>query len=103
MHRALSRHHEVIKKIDIQQKLWLIVSAVIFFIACFTVYDWCYIRNTILEWILFSVVAVASTLWWYWTVKTLNTLLRHSIEETRMIGLLLSDLKEVYNDIKELK
>jgi len=41
--------------------------------------------------------------WWYWTMRTINTLLYHRMEEVKMIEDVFIDLKDVFKEIKELK
>ena len=103
MERKIQTHSEVIRKIDKQRRLWLILSAFVFFTVGYIIYAWHCVHNTTLEWTIGSLGMVVGVTWWYWTMRTINTLLHHRMEEVEMIEEVFSDLKEVYKDIKELK
>lgn len=53
----------------------------------------------ILGWVLFI---VSCLLWWFWTIKILQSLMSSNIELYDMIKNLLGEISEVKTDVKEL-
>lgn len=53
----------------------------------------------ILGWVLFI---VSCLLWWFWTIKILQTLMSSNIELYNMIKTLLSDVNEVKSEVKDI-
>jgi type VI protein secretion system component VasK len=66
--------------------------------------DWViWLQTTILWWVIVSLMLLVSLNWWYWTMKVIRRLLANRETEYNLIRLLILELKEIRQQVAELK
>ena len=106
IYERLHAGEEELAKINKQRELWLIASAGVFvsFLLFIFLKDWViWLQTTVLWWIIVSIMLIISVNWWYWTMIVIRRLMANKENEYNLIRLLIIELKEIRQQVADLK
>jgi hypothetical protein len=92
-------HTEELEKIYKQRRQWLYASSIVYTGVILLIFGWDYVdslHNDKIWWVVISISLLISVNWWYWTMKSLATLVRSIYDEYEI-------LNEVTDNIEELR
>ena len=98
----LLRHLKEINIIDKQTRYWLILSVFVVTLLIYIVTDWNHIYKD--QWQLWPLIILSlctTVVWWYWTMRTIRTILNHRQEEVEILQDLVLDIKDLKKNIRE--
>jgi hypothetical protein len=88
-----------------QRRRWLYFSSLVFVGVLAYIIGWHWIHqldNPWLEWSLIAVGLVITVNWWYWTMSVIRKNLQHQNKIVGVLEEVVSDVKEVKQNIQEL-
>lgn len=103
--KLLKQHTEDLNRINEQRRWWLYASSVVLFGIISLIFTWDWIEglhSRSIWWLVVSTMLIISVNWWYWTMKVIRRIVEHQEIEFELIGVIITDIKEVKNDIQFL-
>jgi hypothetical protein len=97
-------HTEELEKIYAQRRQWLFASSVVFTTIILVIFGWDYIdscNDRRIWWVLISLGLLLSVNWWYWTMKSVSTLVRSIYSEYEILNEITSEIEELRIIIKD--
>jgi ABC-type bacteriocin/lantibiotic exporter with double-glycine peptidase domain len=101
MDQKLSKHLTDLQAINRQRRSWLVLSVFVMVAISFFVFGWDTVTSNHFIWIAISGGAVIGAVWWYWTMRTLNRLIIHRVEETEVLYELVDSIREIRKEVRE--
>jgi len=101
----LKDHTDALEKIYQQRRLWLYASSVVFTAIILVIFSWDVIDTQFpksIWWVLISIGLLVSVNWWYWTMKSLTTLVRSMHAEYEILNEVTTDIAHVKIIIKSM-
>ena len=102
MENVLVNQLKDLKELDIQRKLWLMLSALVILVLGFLIVDSLYLEEHNLLWTVGALGITLSVVWWYWAMRLINKLITHRVEEVEVLEDLCVSIKEIKEDIKKI-
>jgi hypothetical protein len=103
MHNKLQNHIKDLKQMGFERRAWLMLSAFVVFSIGFIIYGAAQLEQLHLLWIIGTIGLLISMIWWYWSMRIINKLVVHREEEIAVLNDLCSDIKEVRQEVREIK
>lgn len=103
MHEKLKNHIQDLKQIGFERRAWLVLSAFVVFSIGFIIFGSNQLEKLHILWIIGGIGLLISMVWWYWSMRIINKLVVHREEEIAVLNDLCIDIKEVRQEIRELK
>lgn len=91
-------HTEELEKIYAQRRQWLFASSVVFTTIILVIFGWDYIdscNDRRIWWVLISLGLLLSVNWWYWTMKSVSTLVRSIYSEYEILNEITAEIEQV--------
>lgn len=98
-YERIADHTKELEKIYSQRRKWLYVSSIVYTAIIFAIFGWDYLTQHIssrIWWVLISLSLLVSINWWFWTMKSIRTLVYSMYLEYQL-------LHELHSEIDELK
>jgi hypothetical protein len=80
---------------------WLRISAFVSIAVLVTIFNWQFLIQSDLIWLVVSVGLITTVIWWYWTMRIIRKLIGFKTVETEILGEIIVDLKEIKQDIRK--
>ena len=103
--KVIDKHAEELDRMNSQRRLWLYASSVVVVGILILMFSWDWLdefHSKSIWWLIVSSMLIVSVNWWYWTVKVVKRIIDHQRAEIELIGEIITDIKEVKIDIREL-
>ena len=97
----LERYLKDLKKIDIQRKAWLALSALAVISIGFIIFDTTKLESIHILWTVGSIGIVLSVFWWYWAMRVIDKVVSHRTEELEVLSELCETVKDLKEDIRK--
>jgi len=97
----LKQHLARLKKFDTERKGWLILSAFVVVSVIGTIFNWKFIIDEHLVWLIISIGFSLAVCWWYWTMKLIRHLLESKTVEYEILDDLVITLRDIKEDVKK--
>lgn len=78
---------------------WLRISAFVSIVVLITIFNWTFLIQSNLIWVVASVGLITTVIWWYWTMSIIRKLIGFKTIETELINELISTVREIKTDI----
>jgi len=101
MANKLQLHIQKITEFNKDRITWLRLSGFVVITIILLALDWI-VGDKNLNWVLVISGLTLSAAWWYWTMKLVRELLNNKITEIEILSSIVSDIKEIKNDIKKI-
>lgn len=91
-------HTDALEKIYKQRRIWLFSSSIVYTAIIFVIFSWNYLVEYAPDkvwWAMISVGLILSINWWYWTMRSLTTLVRSIYYEYEMLSEITEDIDHV--------
>lgn len=101
----IDNHTQDLERINKQRRIWLYASSVVIIgiVGIMFAWDWLEgFHSKSIWWLVVSLMLVVSINWWYWTMKVLRRIIDHQKTEFELIGVIITEIKEVKKDIQFL-
>ncbi|CAB4126008.1 hypothetical protein UFOVP181_230 [uncultured Caudovirales phage] len=101
----IDNHTQDLIRINTQRRWWLYASSVVIVGILVIMFAWDWLEgfhSKSVWWLVVSLMLVISINWWYWTMKVIRRIIEHQKIEFELIGVIITDIKEVKKDIKFL-
>ena len=86
MDNKLKEHLLVLRRFDLQRKLWWGLSAFVMIVLAFVVFDHKHLVEHGILWQIGIFAITMSAIWWYWVMRLISQLLRHRIAELEVLS-----------------
>lgn len=93
------KHLEQLNYFNNQRKAWLVLSLFVALAVFGIILEWHMIESVTVMWLVGSIGLLISVTWWYWTMRLIRNLLEFKIEEARLLVEIVTDLKEIKENI----
>lgn len=101
MANIFEKHISDLKYFDNQRKAWLVLSAFVILAVLGIIFEWHKIESSVWLWTLGTSGIVVSVVWWYWTMRLIRGLLEFKIEEANLLSDIITDLKEIKQNLSK--
>lgn len=94
----INDHTKKLEKIYKQRRMWLYVSSILYSGIILIIFGWDFIiehTDRKLWWAVISFGLLISVNWWYWTMKSISTLVRSMHDEYIILNEVTTDIKHV--------
>jgi small-conductance mechanosensitive channel len=105
LNRLFKLNDKHLERINQQRRRWLYASSIVFTGIIFLIFGWDWLdhfHNENIWWVVVSLALIISINWWYWTMRVVYKMLQHQKIEFTIIKELVSDIKEVKEEITKL-
>jgi hypothetical protein len=92
-----------INKLNIERKLWLAFSGLVVFTSLFTVLFWYPVQAHHFQWIFVTLGIAVSMAWWFWTMRLIRIIMNHRLAEVEILQELIKDIRDIKNNVADLK
>ena len=102
---VLDQHTKDLNRINEQRRWWLYASSVVVVGILTIMFAWDWIdgfHSKSVWWLVVSMMLIISVNWWYWTMRVIRRIIEHQKVEFELIGVIITDIKEVKKDIQFL-
>jgi hypothetical protein len=92
-----------LEKVYVQRKWWLYASSLVYTILIVVIFSWDYLVNNVsnrLWWVGISLALLVSINWWYWTMRSLASLIQSIYVEYGILDELRVEIDEIKRIIK---
>ena len=103
--RLIEENNKDLEQINAQRRVWLYASSVVVLATVFLIFGWNWLDHfdsKAVWWVTISSMLVLSVNWWYWTMRVMLRLINHQKIEFSIIAELLSDIKEIRKEVRQL-
>ena len=103
--QIIDNHTQDLERLNRQRRWWLYASSIVVFGILVLMFAWDWLEefhSKGIWWLVVSMMLVVSVNWWYWTMKVIRRIIEHQKTEFELIGVIMTDIKEVKKDIKFL-
>jgi hypothetical protein len=103
--RLIDENNRDLDQINEQRRTWLYASSVVVVAVVVLIFGWEWLdtlHSKTLWWLIASGMLVLSVNWWYWTMRVMLRLINHQKIEFAIIQELLTDIKIIRNEVKQL-
>jgi membrane protein YdbS with pleckstrin-like domain len=97
----LTQHLTRLKKFDTERKGWLILSAFVVVSVIGTIFNWKFIIDEHLVWLIVASGLTLAVCWWFWTMKLIRHLLESKTVEYEILDDLVITLRDIKEDVKK--
>jgi len=97
MDDKLKEHLLILKRFDLQRKIWWILSAFVLCVLALLVFDYKHLIEYGVFWKIGIFAIIMTALWWYWVMRLVSQLLQYRVAELQV----LSDLHETLVIVKK--
>lgn len=97
-------HTESLEKIYKQRRTWLYASSIVYTSVVSIIVGWEYLsynNHEIIWWVIVTLSLIVSTLWWYWTMRTIVTLVLSIYAEYEILTELTIEIEKVRMLVKD--
>ena len=101
--KRIQDHTTALEKIYKQRRIWMYISSLVYTFIIFLIFGWDYITangNANVWWVIISLSLMLSVIWWYWTMRSLVTLVRSIYAEYEILTEITNDINEIRTIIK---
>ena len=98
----LKSHIAELEKFNKERIFWMRLSGFVAISILLIVLDWTLLGQHSIHWVLISLGLVLSVSWWYWTMKMVRTVIDHRVVEVEILANIVTDIKEIREDVKKL-
>lgn len=102
MDKKIIKNLENLNNLNRERIFWLKISAFVVIFCFVIVYNWNFLIESKLIWVITSLGLLLSIIWWYWTMSIIRKLISFKTIETELISGLVDDIKEIKKDIKNI-
>lgn len=103
--KLIEENTKDLEKINQQRRWWLLASSFVFTGIIMLIFAWDWLEglhSKSIWWVIVSIMLILSVNWSYWTIRVMLRLINHQKLEFAIIYELLSDIKELKAEIKNL-
>jgi hypothetical protein len=102
MEKRLQKHLAHLREIDSERKYWLGISVFVVITIIGVVFNWDYVVNDKIAWLVVTLGLTITVVWWYWTMKIVRHLLESKNDEYEILNEVVCTIKEIKEDVKNL-
>lgn len=92
-----------INKLNIERKLWLVLSILVVAASVISFLSWNSIQVYHLQWVFVTSGITISMIWWFWTMRLIRIILNHRLVEIEILQEIVNDIKDIKNNVANLK
>ena len=98
----IKSHVAELKKFNKERIFWLRLSGFVAISILLIVLDWTVLGKNNFHWVIVSTGLTLCVVWWYWTMRLVRKVIDHRVVEVEILSDIVSDIKEIREDIKKL-
>jgi hypothetical protein len=91
-----------IGKLNIERKLWLILSVLVVAASVISFLGWDSIQVHHLQWVFVTSGILISMIWWFWTMRLIRIILNHRLVEIEILQEIVNDIRDIKNNVANL-
>ena len=103
--KLIEENSQDLEQIGAQRRMWLYASSVVIVAVMFLIVGWDWLdafHSKAIWWFTASSIIILSVNWWYWTMRVMLRLLHHQKMEFHIITELVTEVKEIRGEVKQL-
>jgi ABC-type proline/glycine betaine transport system permease subunit len=103
--RLIDQNNRDLEQINEQRRTWLYASSVVIISVLVLIFGWDWLdtfHSKTLWWVVVSLILIVSVNWWYWTMRVMLRLINHQKIEFSIISELLTDIREIRKEVRQL-
>lgn len=79
---------------------WLKLSAFMVILAMLTIFNWNYLINTDLIFLVVSVGIIITIIWWFWTMSIIRKLIGFKTVETEILNDIINNIQDIKENVR---
>jgi hypothetical protein len=95
MAKNIDQNLDTLHNLNKERLFWLKISIFIVLISLLSIFNWEYLVETNIVYILVSLGIIISIIWWYWTMMIIRKLITFKIVETELLNDIVNDVRYV--------
>jgi hypothetical protein len=99
--KTLTRHITDLKRIEIQRRWWLMLSAVVTSTIGYIIFEWQTVHDLKLGWAIVSLSLILAVVWWYWTMRVIRCFINFRKEETEILMDIVREVREIKDQVRK--
>jgi ABC-type bacteriocin/lantibiotic exporter with double-glycine peptidase domain len=99
MNIKIKKHVEDLHKIDNQRKAWLVLSGFVVAVVLGIIFGWGWVHSNHLVWLAVSAGLIATTVWWYWTMRLVRHVIQYKLTESEILQEVVEDIRYIRNNL----
>lgn len=103
---TIKEHTAVLEKIYKQRRHWLYASSIVYTAIILTIFSWDYLTTCTTHkvwWVLISLGLLVSVNWWYWTMRSIASVVRSVYSEYEILNEITTELRDIKEEVKNHK
>jgi membrane protein YdbS with pleckstrin-like domain len=101
MAKNINQSLDTLHSLNKERVFWLKISIFIVLISLLTIFNWEYLADTNIVYILTSLGIIISIIWWYWTMMIIRKLITFKIAETELLKDIVDNVQYVREKLQK--
>lgn len=101
MDKRLLKNLKELDELNKQRKNWLRLSLGVIVGILLVVFNWDYIKQSHLTFVVFVLGSAVSVVWWYWTINSLKKFINFKSVETELLSEIIQEIKYIKKNINQ--